>query len=88
LNEAKKGAHNADQMKNFTNGFADVKEVYGDCFDNVAMVTLAPEKEGSEDVIKELCARGVKVSLGKIQLYFFCCFFVRWNKWFQNYIYK
>lgn len=68
LNEAKKGAHNQQYIRSFQNGFSDVSDVYGD-FENVAMVTLAPELERSGEVIKELCDRGVKVSLGKYMLF-------------------
>ncbi|XP_053400457.1 N-acetylglucosamine-6-phosphate deacetylase-like [Mercenaria mercenaria] len=63
INKVKKGAHNPDNIRSFPNGIRDVDEMYGD-FDNVAMVTLAPELERSGEVIQELCKRGVKVSLG------------------------
>lgn len=63
INEAKKGAHNSKNIRSFNNGFKDVIDIYGN-FDNVAMVTLAPELERSEEVIRELNNRGVKVSIG------------------------
>lgn len=38
-------------------------EIYND-IENVKIVTLAPEKEGAQDVISELVKRGITVSLG------------------------
>ena len=63
MNEEKKGAHNPDFIRSFPNGFKDVENLYG-CLDDVAMVTLAPELEKSEEVIQELCKRGIKVCMG------------------------
>ncbi|KAL4230192.1 putative N-acetylglucosamine-6-phosphate deacetylase [Mactra antiquata] len=63
INTSKKGAHNPDNIQSFPNGYKDVIGFYGN-MDNVAMVTLAPELDNSEDVITELCKRGIKVSLG------------------------
>ncbi|XP_054615693.1 N-acetylglucosamine-6-phosphate deacetylase isoform X2 [Dunckerocampus dactyliophorus] len=60
----KKGAHPERFLRTFRSGGpADLTQVYGS-LDNVAMVTLAPELEGSQMAVKELCRRGVTVSLG------------------------
>lgn len=40
-----------------------VKEMYGN-LDNVAIITLAPEKENALEVIKELTAQNITVSVG------------------------
>ena len=63
ISTGKRGAHNIDFISNFHNGFTDVLDTYGD-LENVALVTLAPELNCSSAVIKELCQRGVRVSLG------------------------
>lgn len=39
-------------------------ETYGG-LDSVAMVTLAPELDGSQSVIRDLCQKGITVSLGE-----------------------
>lgn len=41
-----------------------LREVYG-CLDNIVIVTLAPELENSDSVIRELTSMGIVVSLGK-----------------------
>ncbi|XP_031694093.1 N-acetylglucosamine-6-phosphate deacetylase-like [Anarrhichthys ocellatus] len=41
----------------------DLMDAYGS-LDSVAMVTLAPELAGSQSVVRELCRRGITVSLG------------------------
>ncbi|XP_052794767.1 N-acetylglucosamine-6-phosphate deacetylase-like [Mya arenaria] len=64
INTAKKGAHNAELIRDFKNGFQDVVAMYGDKLEGVAMVTLAPELERSSEVIQEFCRRGIKVSIG------------------------
>lgn len=38
--------------------------MYGDDFENVAMVTVAPELNRCTEVVEELVKRGIKVSLG------------------------
>ncbi|XP_033743996.1 N-acetylglucosamine-6-phosphate deacetylase-like isoform X2 [Pecten maximus] len=63
INKEKKGAHNESFIREFTNGFSDVLEMYG-TLDNTVIVTLAPEHERSEEVIKELVHRGIVVSVG------------------------
>lgn len=60
----KKGAHPEQYLRTFpSGGLTDLMEVYGS-LDNVAMVTLAPELESSQSVVRELCQRGITVSLG------------------------
>ncbi|XP_077415776.1 N-acetylglucosamine-6-phosphate deacetylase [Vanacampus margaritifer] len=66
ISAEKKGAHPECFLRTFLDGdaaMADLLEVYGG-LDNVAVVTLAPELEGSRLVVSELCRRGVTVSLG------------------------
>ncbi|XP_061906378.1 N-acetylglucosamine-6-phosphate deacetylase [Entelurus aequoreus] len=64
ISAEKKGAHPERFLRTFASGgSADLIEVYGS-LDDVAMVTLAPELEGSQSAVKELCRRGVTVSLG------------------------
>jgi len=41
-----------------------MEEVYGPGFSNIAIVTMAPELEGAQAVVKELTGRGVAVSVG------------------------
>ncbi|XP_063415163.1 N-acetylglucosamine-6-phosphate deacetylase-like isoform X1 [Mytilus trossulus] len=59
----KKGAHPEENLRQFPNGFSDLKDLYGN-LDNVAMVTIAPELDRSDEVIKELVKKGISVSLG------------------------
>ncbi|XP_035471763.2 N-acetylglucosamine-6-phosphate deacetylase isoform X1 [Scophthalmus maximus] len=62
----KKGAHPEQFLRTFRSGAGsldDLMEAYGS-LDNVAMVTLAPELSGSQSAVRELCRRGVAVSLG------------------------
>ncbi|XP_071322379.1 N-acetylglucosamine-6-phosphate deacetylase [Trachinotus anak] len=64
ISEEKKGAHPAQFLRTFQReGFEDLMETYGG-LDNVAMVTLAPELASSQSVVRELCQRGITVSLG------------------------
>lgn len=64
INREKKGAHPEIYICDLKNGFRDLLDMYG-TFDNVALVTLAPEHPGSEEVIRECVSRGITVSLGK-----------------------
>lgn len=59
----KKGAHPANCIREFEDGFKTLEEVYGD-ISNIAIITLAPEKPRVIEVIKELAQRGVTISLG------------------------
>ncbi|XP_033095720.1 N-acetylglucosamine-6-phosphate deacetylase-like [Anneissia japonica] len=64
INREKNGAHPVNLIKSYDqNGFKDVLDIY-QSLDNVAIVTLAPEIDRSDDVIKELRKRGVIVSVG------------------------
>ncbi|KAM8844797.1 N-acetylglucosamine-6-phosphate deacetylase isoform 2-T4 [Spinachia spinachia] len=64
ISAEKKGAHPERFLRTFqAGGMDDLMEAYGS-LDNVAMVTLAPELAGSQSVVRELCRRGVTVSLG------------------------
>lgn len=47
----------------YSQGFSTVLETYGS-LDNVAIVTLAPEKTNALDVIKALTERNIAVSVG------------------------
>lgn len=65
ISEEKKGAHLHKYIRSFkSDPVLKLKEVYGS-LDNVAVVTLAPELNGSELVVRELCGRGITVSLGE-----------------------
>lgn len=64
ISAEKKGAHPEQFLRTFQpGGFQDLMDTYGS-LDGVAMVTLAPELSGSRTVVRELCQRGIKVSLG------------------------
>uniref|UniRef100_A0A3P8VRX8 N-acetylglucosamine-6-phosphate deacetylase n=1 Tax=Cynoglossus semilaevis TaxID=244447 RepID=A0A3P8VRX8_CYNSE len=64
ISEEKKGAHLHKYIRSFkSDPVLKLKEVYGS-LDNVAVVTLAPELNGSQLVVRELCGRGITVSLG------------------------
>lgn len=59
----KKGAHPAQCIRDFDEGFKTVEEVYGS-LENVSIITLAPEKAQAPDTISELVKRGITVSVG------------------------
>ncbi|KAK5120305.1 hypothetical protein LTR85_006511 [Meristemomyces frigidus] len=64
LHPSKKGAHNASL---FHQPSTSPTDVYGDVAksdETLKLVTLAPELEGTEALVSELTANGVKVSLG------------------------
>lgn len=64
----KKGAHPEQYLRTFQfGGIEDLMEAYGG-LDNVALVTLAPELASSQSVVRELCQRGITVSLGEHHL--------------------
>nr|XP_012599131.1 N-acetylglucosamine-6-phosphate deacetylase [Microcebus murinus] len=64
ISREKRGAHPEAHLRCFeANAFHDVLATYGP-LDNVRIVTLAPELGRSHEVIRELTARGICVSLG------------------------
>jgi N-acetylglucosamine-6-phosphate deacetylase len=58
------GAHPAFLRRDPSQGFADVRAVYGDDLSCVKIVTIAPELPGALAAIQELSAAGVCVSIG------------------------
>lgn len=64
INLEKKGAHEESFIQN-TLSPALIKESYGSCLDNIRIVTLAPELNGSSETIRWLSSElGMVVSLG------------------------
>ncbi|KAK2097320.1 putative N-acetylglucosamine-6-phosphate deacetylase [Saguinus oedipus] len=64
ISREKRGAHPEAHLRSFeANAFQDLLATYG-TLDNVRIVTLAPELGRSHEVIRELTARGICVSLG------------------------
>ncbi|XP_030655080.1 N-acetylglucosamine-6-phosphate deacetylase isoform X3 [Nomascus leucogenys] len=64
ISREKRGAHPEAHLRSFeANAFQDLLATYGP-LDNVRIVTLAPELGRSHEVIRELTARGICVSLG------------------------
>ncbi|XP_013886822.1 N-acetylglucosamine-6-phosphate deacetylase [Austrofundulus limnaeus] len=60
----KRGAHPEKYLQTFqSRGIEDLIETYGS-LNHVSMVTLAPELADSQSVVRELCQRGITVSLG------------------------
>jgi N-acetylglucosamine-6-phosphate deacetylase len=64
INKEKKGAHEECCITALSNGMQDVQRVYGN-LENVSIITLAPELTGALDVVKQLTASGITVSVGK-----------------------
>lgn len=63
IDRQKRGAHPEQLIQDYNKSFTDVLDVYGD-LSNIAMVTLAPEKKNTQEVIQEFCKRGIVVSVG------------------------
>lgn len=64
ISKEKKGAHPIDCIIGFGEGkMKTVEDMYGD-LTNVKLITLAPEHQYADEVIRELTARGIVVSLG------------------------
>ena len=65
ISRDKKGAHPEIYICDLKNGFSDLMDMYGS-LDNVALLTLAPEQPGSEEVIQKCVSKGITVSLGRL----------------------
>ncbi|XP_074108969.1 N-acetylglucosamine-6-phosphate deacetylase isoform X2 [Cotesia typhae] len=63
ISPTKKGAHQEIYIKQLNKGFQSIVDVYGS-LENICYLTLAPELDNSSEVIKALCERNIKVSLG------------------------
>nr|CAG4643964.1 EOG090X06GX [Lepidurus arcticus] len=63
ISPSKKGAHDTRYMRDFSQGFEVLTEVYG-ILDNLRIVTLAPELPGALEIIPQLTEKGITVSLG------------------------
>ncbi|PAV86342.1 hypothetical protein WR25_14660 [Diploscapter pachys] len=60
----KRGCHPPQFVRQFDgNPVESIQQVYGGT-DNIAIVTLAPELNGAEEVIRHLASQGIVVSLG------------------------
>ncbi|GJQ75095.1 hypothetical protein Trydic_g9707 [Trypoxylus dichotomus] len=59
----KKGAHPPQYIRSFDKGLETVKEIYG-TLEDVKIITLAPELDQSCDIIKQLVANDIVVSVG------------------------
>ncbi|ODV97131.1 hypothetical protein PACTADRAFT_48884 [Pachysolen tannophilus NRRL Y-2460] len=66
LSPQKKGCHIPTAIRTAKDGFDTMIEVYGGeaAFDNISIVTAAPEVEGIMECIPELTKRGVTYSIG------------------------
>lgn len=65
ISKSKKGAHNADLLKQFDNGIESLDEVYGPALNQARIITVAPELPNSAAVINELrYKRGIHVAIG------------------------
>lgn len=62
LAEARKGAHSAELLRAPTHEV--LAELVAACGDHLAMITLAPERDGGLDAVRELVADGVVVAFG------------------------
>jgi len=63
INKQRKGAHKEEVLRDPVDGIKTLEDVYGS-FDNVAIITIAPELKGSLESISELSKRGIIVSAG------------------------
>lgn len=61
INSLKRGAHNVSNIKSLEN--TNFMDTYGS-LENIKIVTLAPELNGSMEVIKLLSKNGIVVSIG------------------------
>lgn len=63
ISKNKKGAHPEHLIKDFDGGMKELEDTYGDLH-NITLITLAPEKKQTKQVIEGLCNKGVTVSVG------------------------
>ncbi|XP_045478885.1 N-acetylglucosamine-6-phosphate deacetylase [Harmonia axyridis] len=63
ISPEKKGAHPPHCIREYSKGFDTVELAYGS-FENISIVTLAPELLNSEEIIRKLVERHIIVSLG------------------------
>ncbi|CAH1777384.1 unnamed protein product [Owenia fusiformis] len=63
ISKEKKGAHPENFILDYENGWKDVMAMYHD-LTNVAIVTVAPEKDCTDEVINEFIKRDIVVSVG------------------------
>jgi len=64
ISKEKKGAHPIQHIRIPIKGYKSLKEVYGTGVENAAIITLAPELEGSMDAIKGCVSENIVVSVG------------------------
>ena len=65
ISRERRGAHPVQHVKSQPiESFTDVINVYGDRLDDVAIVTLAPELDQKDNVVRELSQRGIVVAVG------------------------
>ncbi|KAI1290299.1 N-acetylglucosamine-6-phosphate deacetylase [Halotydeus destructor] len=65
ISKEKKGAHPSEYIKeDKLTSVNQINQTYGDCLDNVAIITLAPELDTDGTVTKQLAEKGIVVSLG------------------------
>lgn len=63
ISKHKKGAHKVQLIQDLEEGMEAVNRMYGP-LDNVAIITIAPELDRQDAVIRALVKRGVTVSIG------------------------
>ncbi|WP_432663276.1 N-acetylglucosamine-6-phosphate deacetylase [Wukongibacter baidiensis] len=62
ITEKNKGAHPAEFIRSLDD--SDVDKLLEDSKGSIRVITIAPEKDGSIDLIKSLTSKGIKVSIG------------------------
>jgi len=64
ISQQKKGAHPQHYIRSPTNGYKSIEEMYGEGLKNVAIITIAPELDGSLEAIDGCVSKGIVVSVG------------------------
>lgn len=68
ISKEKQGAHETQYLREIDNGVASIEAVYGGSVSvlgrNVSIVTLAPELDKTNEVVRQLTRAGIVVSLG------------------------